>query len=298
MSYPTIKHGRVEWINLDRARKRDLEKIADTFDISNEHRRALFTRDHRSHVHESERYTLVCLVHPSYDQTTNDVQARELDVILTKQVIVTIHHGHLLPISAHFKQAQSDTALSCPIVIFGKLLHVLLTDAADTLDHIASNIDAFEQRLFKPNGHGGLETILHIQTNIIDTKKLLENQLYIVERLLMTQTARMRESFALQFREIRNHQEELAHIIDTDLQAAQTLHHVLDASIIERTNKLIRALTVMTLVMLPASLLSGIFGMNTNHPWILGVRYDFAIIIGLMMLTGVIILLLIRSKKL
>lgn len=299
ISYPSVKHKRIEWINLDHARKRDVDDIARMFGLDEQHARALSTRDHRSHVYEGDGYTLVCLVHPIFDQAAGDIQARELDVIITPTRLVTVHHGHLLAVSARFKDVvEHPHELQPPVQMFGELLHDLLVDASHTLDHISTSIDAFESSLLQRQGRGGVQHILQIQTNVIDTKKLLENQRYAIDRLLLGQPERVRKAVAKQYEEIHSHQTELCHVIETELQAAQTLHHVLDASINERTNALIRALTILSLVMLPATLIAGIFGMNTMNPWLLGIPHDFSIIMIVILLTGVLILALIRSKRL
>ncbi|MEK7530015.1 MAG: CorA family divalent cation transporter [Patescibacteria group bacterium] len=299
ISYPSVRYKRIEWINLDHARKHDIDAIAQVFGLNEQHAQSLCTRDHRSHVYEGNGYTLVCLVHPIFDQAADDIQARELDVILTPTRLVTVHHGHLLPVSARFQNVSANpSALEQPVRMFGELLHDLLVDASHTIDHISTSIDAFEGALLRRPGRGSIQQILQIQTNVIDAKKLLENQRYMVDRLLLGQPERVRRSVAMRFDEIRSHQAELSHILETELQAAQTLHHVLDASINERTNALIRALTILSLIMLPATLLAGIFGMNAAYPWILGAPFDFSIIIGIMLLIGALILFLIRSKKL
>lgn len=299
IAYPSVRFKRIEWINLDHARKRDVDDIAQAFGLEESHQHALFTRDHRSHVYEGYGYTFIALIHPIFDQTSNDIQARELDIIITPTRLVTVHHGHLLPVSARFKDVSAHPhELHPPVRMFGELLHDLLVDASHTLDHISTSIDVFESALLQRQGRGGIQQILQIQTNIIDAKKLLENQRYVVDRLLLGQSERVRMAVANRFDEIRSHQTELSHVLDTELQAAQTLHRVLDASINERTNALIRALTILSLIMLPSTLIAGIFGMNAAFPWILGAPFDFSIIIVIMLLTSMLILLLIRSRKL
>lgn len=299
ISYPSVKHKRIEWINLDHARKRDVDAIAQVFGLDERHAQALSTRDHRSHVYEGDGYTFIALIHPIFDQAADDVQARELDVIITPTRLVTVHHGHVLPVSVRFKDVLAHPdELQMPVQMFGELLHELLVDASHTVDQISTSIDAFESSLLKRPGRRSVQQILQIQTNVIDAKKLLENQRYVVDRLLLGQPERVQRMVADRFDEIRSHQSELSHVLETELQAAQTLHRVLDASINERTNALIRALTVLSLVILPPTLIAGIFGMNATSPWILGARFDFSIIVVIMLLTSACILLLIRSKKL
>ena len=98
----------------------------------------------------------MCLVHPIFDQAADDIQARELMSFSRQRAFVTVHHGHLLPVSARFQKTSSTnpSALEHPVRMFGELLHDLLVDASHTIDHISTSIDAFEGALLRRPGHG------------------------------------------------------------------------------------------------------------------------------------------------
>ena len=57
ISYPSVRYKRIEWTNLDHARKHDIDAIAQVFALNEQHAQSFCTRDHRSHVYEGNGYT-------------------------------------------------------------------------------------------------------------------------------------------------------------------------------------------------------------------------------------------------
>ena len=62
-------------------------------------------------------------------------------------------------------------------------------------------------------------------------------------------------------------------------------------------NKIMKALTFVSLLFMPATLISGIFGMNVQLP-ILDNKWDFLIVAGVMLLSVLIVSLVFKKKKL
>ena len=70
-----------------------------------------------------------------------------------------------------------------------------------------------------------------------------------------------------------------------------------DSLLTTKTNEIMKILTVTTFSLLPATLIGQIFGMNTKVMPIIGWRYDFWIILSMMIFVGVVTFLFFRSKK-
>ena len=62
-------------------------------------------------------------------------------------------------------------------------------------------------------------------------------------------------------------------------------------------NKIMKALTFVSLLFMPATLISGIFGMNVQLP-ILDNKWDFLIVAGIMLLSVLVVSLVFKKKKL
>lgn len=293
---PRVKRRTTEWINIERARKADIEAIGKELKLDKSDLENIMTSSHRSRFFESEDYSLLIFVHPIFDEAKNDVRRRELDVILTKNKIVTIHHNHFKKVAKRFKDASegNSISLSSPSSVLARILHDLILEVYEMLETMSEKLDDLEVRALS-NKEGVLEEILTVQTNLIDTKKVIENQGVILDRLLSSSSKSVRAKLEEPFEELQKHMKEVQGILSTEMETAHTLHQAHETYLNARTNKLIRRLTILSLVMLPATLMAGIFGMNTTYPWILGIRADFTVIMGIMAASALLILWRVRK---
>jgi len=77
---------------------------------------------------------------------------------------------------------------------------------------------------------------------------------------------------------------------------AETLHSTHETILNSRINSQVKLLTSLSLVILPATLLSGIFGMNVSFPHVAGVPINFWMILGLMGVCAVSVYLIGKIK--
>lgn len=298
-TFPKLKRGSTTWINVEHARKSDLEKIAKDFKLEPDHAHLILTTSSRSRFFESSKYVLLSVVHPILNEATGTIKGREVDIILTKTKICTIHRGHLLPLSDLFdsvKSTKNHHAMSHPAAILAEVLHTLAIDSYHILDHVSEHIDRIEKRILS-NDKKLVPAFVKVQTNLIDIQKQFENQVFLLDRLYRSFSIATQRKVKKHFEELEKHHQEIRTIINTELKTANTLHSAHETHLNEKTNSLIRALTLLSLMILPATLIAGIFGMNTKDTWIAGSSNDFVIILGTMLLSALIVLVLVSRKR-
>jgi magnesium transporter len=69
-----------------------------------------------------------------------------------------------------------------------------------------------------------------------------------------------------------------------------------DALLTSKTNETIKVLTIISFIMLPLTLITGVFGMNSEIVFISSFR-DFLVVLSAMVLTGAVLILYFRRKR-
>jgi magnesium/cobalt transport protein CorA len=82
--------------------------------------------------------------------------------------------------------------------------------------------------------------------------------------------------------------------LERDLEAAVDLHF---AAVSNRSNEIMKVFTVMSVVFMPLTLLTGIWGMNFEDMPELHWRYGYPVALGLLAFLGVVMLLWFRRRK-
>ena len=294
-----MKRGSTEWINVEHARNVDVKAIAKELKLSDEHVQTILTASHRSRLFVADKYVLLLITHPVYDKLKDDVVTKELDVIITPRKIVTIHHSHFVNVSGIFgnvKERRSTAIMKHPVSVLGEILTTLTLDVYEMLELMAKRIDMIEDQVFA-NKKNLLQEIVNVQTNIIDVRKTLESRTAMIDRLLASISKAAARYMQSSHGELSIHTEEIQSSLAIEYQTIQALHRAHETYLNTRTNRLINILTAVTIVVMPATLMAGIFGMNTSHPWILGMQADFSVIIGIMAVSGLILYLLLKRLR-
>jgi Mg2+ and Co2+ transporter CorA len=109
--------------------------------------------------------------------------------------------------------------------------------------------------------------------------------------------AREREVLRVRSRDVQEHIERvLGHVrrLESTSESAVQMHFSLQGN---RTNDIMRTLTVLTAIFLPLNLITGIFGMNFDFLPLIHTRLGFWVACGLMTAVMVGLVLLFRRKR-
>ena len=86
-------------------------------------------------------------------------------------------------------------------------------------------------------------------------------------------------------------------LLENHIETIRALRETNDSLVSNRTNKIIRILTIFSVIVFPLTLLASIFGMNTRFLPLVGHEHDFWIIAGFMLLATLGMLIFFKRKK-
>src|SRR5712691_8922649 len=217
-----------------------------------------------------EGYLFGVLHFPAYDKNVQRLNAGELDFFLGPDYLVTIPNVELLPVTRLFSRVQEDEHFREQL--FGKgsgrLLYEVLDDLFDycfpILDKIGYKLDSIEDDIEDRRSEEIVTDISKVKQEIISYRKIIKPQ---------------RPALRLLERRIERFLPENLELYFDDL--VEAFESTNESVISHRQNDVLRILTVFSVVLLPLTLISGIFGMNVLFPGE-GTRLAFWIVAGLM----------------
>jgi len=237
-------------------------------------------------------YLFGVLHFPAYDKNIQRLNAGELDFFIGSDYLVTISNVELLPVTRLFTRLQDDERLRDNL--FGKgsgrLLYEVLDDLFDycfpILDKIAYKLDSIEDDIEDRRSEEIVTDISKAKQEIISYRKIIKPQRPAL-RLLERHIERfLPEELELYFDDLVDASERIWDLLDNYKEVVEALESTNESVISHRQNDVLRILTVFSVVLLPLTLISGIFGMNVAFPGE-ATHTAFWIIVGLMV--GVIV---------
>ncbi|HJW68226.1 MAG TPA: magnesium transporter CorA family protein [Candidatus Binatia bacterium] len=264
-------HG-LTWVHLDAPTLEEASQLADRYGWHPLDLEDVLSRRQRPKVDEYPDYLFGVLHFPVYDKAIQRLNAAELDVFLGNGWLVTLPAVELLPVTRLFHRCEEDEELREQL--FGKgsgyLLYHILDDLFDycfpILDKIGHKLDAVEDDMFEERAEDVVRDLSNVKQEIISYRKIIKPERSTL-RLLERQIERfLPEDLELYFDDIVDASERIWDLLDNYKEVVEALEDTNESVISHRQNDVLRVLTVVTVILLPLTLITGIFGMNVHFP--------------------------------
>ena len=232
----------------------------------------MLSRRQRPKVDEYPDYLFGVLHFPVYDKAIQRLNAAELDFFVGNGYLVTLPTVELLPVTRLFARCQEDDELREQLFSKGSgyLLYHILDDLFDycfpILDKIGHKLDSIEDDMFEKRAEEVVRDLSNVKQEIISYRKIIKPERSTL-RLLERQIERfLPEDLELYFDDIVDASERIWDLLDNFKEVVEALEDTNESVISHRQNDVLRILTVVSVVLLPLTLITGIFGMNVHFP--------------------------------
>ena len=222
--------------------------------------------------YSDEGYLFAVLHFPVYDKAVQRLNAGELDFFIGQDYLVTLPNVELLPVTRLFRRCEEDNALREQLFSKGSgyLLYHVLDDLFDycgpILDKIGHKLDSIEDAMFEERAEDVVRDISNCKQEIISYRKIIKPERSTL-RVLERQVERfLPEELELYFDDIVDAAERIWDLLDNYKEVIEGLESTNESVISHRQNDILRVLTVFSVVLLPLTLITGIFGMNVHFP--------------------------------
>ncbi len=290
------------WVHVEQPSQLEAAELADRFGFHELDVEDILSKRQRPKIDEYPAYLFVVLHFPVYDKAIQRLNAAELDVFLGHDFLITLPNVELLPVSRLFNRAEADPVLAAELCAKGSgyLLYHVLDDLFDycfpILDKIAHKLDAIEDDMFEGASEEVVRDISNAKQEIISYRKIIKPERATL-RLLERHTQRfLPEDLELYFDDIVDAAERIWDLLDNYKEVVEGLESTNESVISHRQNDILRLLTLISVTVLPLTLIAGVFGMNVAFPGE-GGHEAFWVIIGLMAASLIGMIAFFRFKK-
>src|SRR5438876_3403590 len=260
------------WIHLDTPGHEAATELAERFGWHPLDVEDVLSKRQRPKVDEYPDYLFAVLHFPFYDKAVQRLNAAELDVFLGPGYLVTLPNVELLPGSRLFQRCLADPELRESLFSKGSgyLLYHVLDDLFDycfpILDKIGHKLDSIEDDIDEPRCEEIVRDISKAKQEIISYRKIVKPQRPAL-RLLERKIERfLPENLELYFDDLVDASERIWDLLDNYKEVVEALEDTNESLISHRQNDVLRILTIFSVILLPLTLISGIFGMNVLFP--------------------------------
>jgi magnesium transporter len=287
----TIKTEKLTWVDVNAPTEEDVKCLKEKFQFHPLVRKEILPPLDYPKIENFGDYFFIVLFYPFYDRETCQNIPLELDIIVAKNYIITFHDKDIVPLRKIFIKCNLYENIREKIFKedTGTLLYSIIQEILDAyipkISHIKQNLKEIEEAIYEKKYEKDTKTATQIalaKRDIISFQQIIELQKIILIKLVEESKKLFSSNFVVPYfnRLISTHNY-INSILTVHRKTLNALNSTNQSIITNKTNEIIKILTIFSVVVLPVSLIANIFGMNTSYFPIVGNKGDFWIIISI-----------------
>jgi len=244
-------------------------------------------------------YFILHGIKPEETNTTNFV-TKELDGFLGNNFVVTFHTERFQSIKI-VKQQIRTSPFACRRGA-AYLLHQIFDQLIDLYMPIVDDFDVvineLEDRVFSMGNSDNLilEEIMDLRRSVARLKRISSRQLDTLYRIAHGEFPQIPEAILPFFRDVYDHLLRISDLSENYRDLVAGLFDIHFAVGANKTNDIIKFLTIFSAIWLPLSFIAGVYGMNFENMPELKTRHGYFFILALMALVTIGLLSYFRHK--
>ena len=296
-----IQNQKTTWVDILKPTQQDVDYLMDKYHFHPMVLNELIPRCYHPRLEIRQDYIFIIINYPTYHETNREVLPRELDVILTKDAIVT-NHGRPLSLLENLFQVCQRPEIEGekylekgPGFVLFSILDIFWRNCLVKLNKLNEEIEKIERKIFQGQEKEMVMEISHTKTDIIDFWRIIEPQLEIMKLLEKEGPKFFGEEFILYFSDVLQTYEKIWQTLKAHKETVFALDKTNQTLLTTKTNETRRVLAVFSVIMMPLTLLASIWGMNVRLPF--GEHQSGFWIIAVIMVSVLVIMFFYFRKK-
>jgi magnesium transporter len=281
----------VIWVDMEKPGKMEENILSDVFDF---HPLTIEDARETRNAPKVEAFPdyLFFIVHGVRPGETlsNNFATKELDGYLGKNFVVTYHHENFHSIDNVRRQITSSPFI-CQrgaSYLLNRILDELVDLYMPVIDDYDHSINALEERIFrmKQGSNQMLSEIMGLRRSVARLRRISSKQLDVLYKFAHGDFPFIDDADLPFYRDVYDHLQRISDLSEGYRDLVGGLMDIHFNVIATRTNDVMKVLAVFSAIMLPLTLIAGIYGMNFENMPELKSEYGYFATLALMAVIG------------
>lgn len=291
------------WVDVEKPTHDEVRGLMSEFAIHPVVADEILTPSLRARVDHYENFIYLVLHFPAIRHSHNGSIGQEVDFIIGKSFLITVRYEEIDPLHRFSKVFEVSSLIDKQGVgdHAGFLFFAMISKIYSSLGHelilISDTLKDIEQHIFHGEESQMVERLSISNRDILNFRQAMKLHRGVLSSLHSAVGEFFGEDFAHYIDHITGEYHKLDETLQDLKETIDDLRTTNDSLLASKTTQVIKTLTIINGSILPASLISWIFAMDTKHMPIIGTAYDFWIILSMMAFLSSLAYYFFRAKK-
>ena len=257
----------MEWHDLRDPNDPQLDQLAVRYKLHPLHIEDCRHGGQNAKVEESGDYLFVVLK-PVAIESDGTLTFFDLDLFLGRDFLITVEEGGCVPARQVLDRARAGSQGARPDQLLYRIADGIVDCYLPALDQVDDVSDALEAEVLEQPTPEALDKIFTAKRNLIELRRVLANTRDVAGHLQRTDSELIARDLWPFLRDVYDHVARNLDTVEVQRDVLSGLLEIYLSSITQRTNVVMKVLTVLSTIALPAVIISSFYGMNLHGlPW-------------------------------
>lgn len=273
MPIKTIKAKGLTWYNIDDPNKDTVDFLREHFKFHPLDLKDVLGEAQHPKIDSYKNYHFIVLHFPGLHKDKNQITDNEIDIFIGSDYLITVQKKRYKVLKDTFFRLLGNQKLKKEYMEGGsgfllyRILEILYHQSNQVLNYINHNVRHVEHNVFEQDKNVVKELAI-LRRQILNFRGIIDPQRIIIHHLTTIKRDYLSEEMSPYFDDINDYLNKIWMISTNYKEIIDGMHETNESLISNRTNQVIKVLTVISVALLPLTLLSGIYGMNIEGlPW-------------------------------
>lgn len=294
-------HNKIVWLNVANPTPEEIREIVKESGIPPEFSGDLTTMTPKTEVFSKKGFLKITLDFPIVKRTDIN-HPHEVKFLVTKTHFITIRFEDIEAIHRFGKEYEVLCMLNgkqkpTPESLFITLLNYFYEAMYVKLDYLDSKLKDIEEEIFRGNEESMVFELSKVSRRLISFKQTIDAHDDALEKLSKASKIAFTKDYTEQIEAILHQYEVVRRRLRALTSTFDDLRRTNDSLLETKQNGFMRVFTILAFITFPLTLFSSMFGMNTESTPIVGGKFDFWIIVAIMVCVSIAFFTYFRYKR-
>ena len=296
-----VNSGKKFWLNIHGLHDAQLIKqVGDLFNLHPLVQEDILNTEQRPKIDEFDDYVFLEARSFYYHSKNMSVSSEQVSLVLGRNFLVTFQErstGVFEPVRERLRASRAHIRDLGVDYLAYSLLDSIVDQYFKVLEEVTNDSEALEEVLLNKPRNTELHSIHQLKHVSIELRRAVWPFREVINSLARNESNFFKPATMPYLRDIYDHTISFIESLESIRDSLSSMMDIYMASVSNRVNMELRALTVVAMLFMPATLIAGIFGMNFHEmPWLEDAN-GFWWAIGLMLSIALLMIMIFWRRQ-
>jgi len=274
LNIESVTWNNLTWVNIERPTEQETEYLAQNYPFHPLDLDDCLSRIQRPKIDEYKEYLFLVLHFPVFNRETRATTPSQVSVFIGENYLITLHKGELKPLVKLFREceieeeAREENFNQGSSYLLYRIIDRLVDYCLPILNRISANLEQIEDNIFASKRiPRAIEDISVLRRDVISFRRIIWPMRAVIASLEPKIRRFTKMDLAVYFGDMVDHVDKIWDALDEYKEIIVGLNDTHDSLATNRTNEVMRMLTIIATILLPLTVVASVYGMNVPLPF-------------------------------